>query len=297
MQERSFKKGLVAFICGYLIWGFQPLYWNLNSSFDSFFLIANRIIWGAIWGIALLLIQGKMNLLIDAVRNRAILRRECFASLFLFANWLIYISAVTNGKVMETAFGYYIMPLLTFAFGAVVFKESVNRIQLLALCFVIIGIVLSVRGFGKVSYVALVLAISLPAYTAIKKPLGIDSTVSTAIEVLLMTPIAILYIAIFCRNETGLYALNLPNFLFLVGCGAITIIPIVLYTIGINNIPLTVASLFQYLSPTLSLICSTILGEVLTGEKLLSFAFIWIGIIIYVVLSLLNKDRKEDSAS
>ena len=104
------------------------------------------------FSVVILWIQGKLPQLWAVFRDKAVLKREIPASLFLFGDWMVYLWAVKNGHVLECSLGYYIQPLVVFAFGALIFKEKVGWRHLVALAFVVVGIVLSAGGFGSFAH-------------------------------------------------------------------------------------------------------------------------------------------------
>lgn len=57
-------------------------------------------------------------------RDRQVLKREIPASVLLFGDWLVYLWAVQNGRVLECSLGYYIQPLVVFALGAVISRRK-----------------------------------------------------------------------------------------------------------------------------------------------------------------------------
>ena len=66
------------------------------------------------------------------------------------------------------------------------------------------------------------------------------------------------------------------------------------YAIGVRNLPLMTAGICQYISPTIGIFCGKIMGESLTHEKLVSFCFIWGGVILYT-LNIIFEERKRKS--
>ncbi|MBQ0038296.1 MAG: EamA family transporter RarD [Clostridiales bacterium] len=295
MPQYDYKKGLGAMAVCYLIWGFQPLYFALCGEVDTFFLMACRIIWAAVGCLILLKIQGKLPQLTAAFRDKAVMKREIPASLFLFADWLIYLWAVQNGRVMECSLGYYIQPLVVFFFGALIFKEKITWRHLAILAIVVVGIVLSVNGFHGVPYVTIALALAFAIYAAIKKSLTIDSIVSTTMEITMMVPVALIFVLLFRMGENGIGGLTAVRQLLMIGSGVVTCIPMLFYAIGVRNLPLMTTGICQYLSPTLAIFCGMIMGESLTREKLISFLFIWTGVILYTV-NAFYEERKRKSA-
>lgn len=276
----NYKKGLPAMGLCYLMWGFQPLYYQLDTTVDTNFLLACRVIWAAVCCLAILACQGKLPQLWAVFRDKKVLLREIPAALLLFADWAVYLIGVRAGRVQECSMGYYIMPLVMFALGALLFREKFGWTQLEALVFIVAGIALSAGSFGRFPYITVTLALCFAVYSALKKSLEVDSIVSTSAEILLMVPLALLYILFFARGEIT-SDLTLGRQLFLMGSGLVTGLPMVFFSAGVVYLPLTVTAISQYLSPSLSLMCSLLLGESFSREKLISFAFIWTGVIIY----------------
>ena len=294
MRQYDYKKGLSAMAVCYLIWGFQPLYFALCSEIETFFLMACRIIWAAAGSLLILRIQGKIPLLKAAFHDKTVLRREIPATLFILIDWVVYLWAVQNGRVMECSLGYYIQPLVVFMFGALIFKEKISWRHIVILVIVVIGIVLSVRGFHGIPFVSITLALSFAIYAAIKKSLTIDSVVSTTMEMLMMVPLALVFILFFRMGENGIGALTALRQVLLIGCGVVTCVPMLSYAIGVRHLPMMSIGICQYLSPTLAIICGMIMGEGLTKEKLVSFLFIWTGVILYTLNTFYEeKQRKE----
>ena len=269
MQTVDYRKGLPAMGVCFLFWGFQPLYWflctNLCGQIDTFFLMACRITWAAVCCLCILKVQGKLPQL-----------------------W-----AVQNGRVLECSLGYYIQPLVVFALGAVIFKEKMSWRHFIIIAIVVVGIVLSTSGFGGVPYVTIALALMFAVYAAIKKSLTIDSIVSTSAEILMMVPVALLFILLFRMGDDGMGSMTVLKQLLMIGGGLVTGLPMVFYAIGVRYLPLMTTGICQYISPSLSIVCGAIMGESLTHEKLVSFLFIWAGVILYVMNTVYEEKRKK----
>lgn len=292
MQEINYKKGLSTFLLCFLIWGFQPLYWYICGEWDTYFLLACRIIWAAVCCLCILWAQGKLPQLLEVFRDKNILKREIPASVFLLADWGVYLWAVQNGRVLECSLGYYIQPIVVFILGAVIFREKVSWRHIVILAVVVVGIVLSTDGFNGIPYVTILLAVCFAIYAAIKRSLRIDSVVSTSAEIVMMVPLALLFILFFRMGDTGMASITPLRQLMLLGAGVVTAMPMVLYSVGVKYLPLMTAGFCQYLSPTLAIVCGMIMGEYLTAEKLRSFYFIWAGVLLYC-LNTVYEERKK----
>lgn len=292
MQEINYKKGIPTLLLCFFIWGFQPLYWYICGEWDTYFLLACRIIWAAVCCLCILWAQGKLLQLLEVFRDKNILKREIPASVFLLADWGVYLWAVQNGRVLECSLGYYIQPIVVFVLGAVIFREKVSWRHIVILAVVVVGIVLSTDGFNGIPYVTILLAVSFAIYAAIKRSLRIDSVVSTSAEIVMMVPLALLFILFFRMGDTGMASITPLRQLMLLGAGVVTAMPMVLYSVGVKYLPLMTAGFCQYLSPTLAIVCGMIMGEYLTAEKLRSFYFIWAGVLLYC-LNTVYEERKK----
>ena len=292
MQEINYKKGIPTLLLCFFIWGFQPLYWYICGEWDTYFLLACRISWAAVCCLCILWAQGKLPKLLEVFRDKNILKREIPASVFLLADWGVYLWAVQNGRVLECSLGYYIQPIVVFILGAVIFREKVSWRHIVILAVVVVGIVLSTDGFNGIPYVTILLAVSFAIYAAIKRSLRIDSVVSTSAEIVMMVPLALLFILFFRMGDTGMASITPLRQLMLLGAGVVTAMPMVLYSVGVKYLPLMTAGFCQYLSPTLAIVCGMIMGEYLTAEKLRSFYFIWAGVLLYC-LNTVYEERKK----
>ena len=292
MQEINYKKGIPTLLLCFFIWGFQPLYWYICGEWDTYFLLACRIIWAAVCCLCILWAQGKLPQLLEVFRDKNILKREIPASVFLLADWGVYLWAVQNGRVLECSLGYYIQPIVVFILGAVIFREKVSWQHIVILAVVVVGIVLSTDGFNGIPYVTILLVVCFAIYAAIKRSLRIDSVVSTSAEIVMMVPLALLFILFFRMGDTGMASITPLRQLMLLGAGVVTAMPMVLYSVGVKYLPLMTAGFCQYLSPTLAIVCGMIMGEYLTAEKLRSFYFIWAGVLLYC-LNTVYEERKK----
>ena len=56
--EKTKRRDYALITCCYFIWGFQPLYFRLNTDIEGLFLLMSRIVWVCIWESALLFFRG-----------------------------------------------------------------------------------------------------------------------------------------------------------------------------------------------------------------------------------------------
>ena len=82
------------------------------------------------------------------------------ASALISINWLVYIWATNHGHVVEAALGYYINPLIIIAFGVLLLKEKMRKLQWFAVSLGALGVIVLTFDYGRLPWIALTLAIS-----------------------------------------------------------------------------------------------------------------------------------------
>jgi chloramphenicol-sensitive protein RarD len=70
--------------------------------------------------------------------------------------------------------------------------------------------------------------------------------------------------------------------LSLVAAGAVTAVPLILFTLGVRRIPLSTAGLLQYIAPTCTFLLAVLLyDEPFSTAHAASFGLIWTALVIY----------------
>lgn len=287
------KKSILLVSLGYGIWGFQPLFWALLAGVDSFMTLAGRILWGAIFTVGLLAVTKRLPKLKALFTDRKRMRYMIPATVFMFFDWGIFVYAVQTGHVLDVSLGYFMSPLLTMLLSVLMFREKIAPLQLAAIGLTATGVIVSAVQYGTVPVLSLLLLCS-SFYAALKKKADVEPLVSIAAETLMMSPIALGYILLFRLGDIGSF--SAAEHILIVLSGIITVVPMTLYAIGIRQFPMLFLGFFQYLSPTLTLICGLLfMNETITPSRLVTFLFIWVGVAVYL-FHLIRQHRREKAA-
>lgn len=283
LKQQTHRGIIAAFGC-YLMWGIFPLYWKLLDAVDPFEVIAQRVIWCCVFTVIICFI-GRWDF-ITLFKNKRALRFLVPASVLITLNWSVYIFAVDIDRIVETSIGYYINPLVSILLGLIVFKERMSPLQWVAVGLCAIGIVFFTVNYGQFPWISLVLAFSFGIYGAVKKKGGYPAVESIAVESTVMAPFAVLFAIVFAfasgshgflGDTASLKGWTLTA--LLLGGGAITAIPLILFATAANSIPLTILGFIQYLSPTIALLIGVFInGEPFTLAHGVCFGCIWCGL-------------------
>lgn len=278
--------GVAVSVSAYILWGFLPIYWKFMGDISAGEVLAHRIVWSLIFVFVVLGIMRKLKsgyaefkaLIVDRKQLLAI----SLASFFISINWFTFIWAVSNDHMVETSLGYYINPLISVLLGIFFLKERLNLWQTISFCLAAIGVINLILNFGVVPWVAFILAISFAFYGLCKKLVRLGAMVGLAIETLMITPIALIYIFYIHIEIGGSFASSLGDTALLIGAGAATAIPLLLFASGVRRISLSLIGFLQYIAPTIMLILGVfVYKETFTSAHLLSFVFIWIALAIF----------------
>ena len=161
--------------------------------------------------------------------------------------------------------------------------ERLRGIQWLAILSAVIGVAVLSWENGGLPLVALALTGSWGFYAYFKRSLPIGPNQGFTLEVLLLLPFGLAVLGWFIwRGENHFLIGNLHDDLFLVGCGIVTAIPLMLYANGAKGLRLTTIALMQYIAPTMIFLTAVfVFKEPFSATKLVAFAFIWGALVIY----------------
>lgn len=279
---------LTGFAC-YALWGIFPLYWRLLGNVNQYEIVAQRVIWCFVFtAIICRILHADFWKLLKEPRARKFLIP---ASILVTANWSIYIVAVATGHVLETSIGYYLNPLVSIILGMICFHERLTPLQWIAVVLCTAGIVFFTLGYGSFPAIAIGLAVTFGVYGAVKKQGGYPAIEAIAVESAVMTPFAILFaVGLALFPGTHAFLGNVDTFegwkttLLLVGGGAVTAIPLILFAKAANTVPLTILGFIQYISPTIALLIGVFaFGEPFTTAHAVCFGCIWCGLALVVI--------------
>ncbi len=289
--QHSFgARGVIEALGCQALWGVMPIYWKLISSCSALLVLANRMVWSCAFMLLLAALFKRVrfgSLLREARARRTFLASGCVISV----NWLVYIWATNSGHILEASFGYYLCPLVTVLFGVLFFHESMTRVQILAFVLAVAGVAAYFVIQGGMIWISIALAVSFSIYAAIKKKggypafpgMGMESAITGVIGIALFA-LAAVFPAVWqitpptpgdiaVQDET-------LTLILLVGGGALTAIPLLLYSAAANDVPLVALGFMQYFSPTIAMIVAlAVFGETFTLAHGICFALVWIGLI------------------
>jgi chloramphenicol-sensitive protein RarD len=288
------------------MWGLMPLYFGwIPREVSPLEILAHRIVWSAVLLGAIIVYLGRGGLLLAALTRRRTLLLLLASTTFLTANWFAYIYSVVNGKTLQSALGYYILPLFNVVLGLAVFGERLRRWQWFALALATSGLVYLFLTVNELPWITATLAISFTFYGVIRKIAPVDALTGLTAETFLLAPLAAGTLLFFWTQGTPILPRcdGLTTTLLLLS-GVVTTVPLLCFGQAARLLPLTVLGLIQYVSPTMQFLCAVLfLHEEFSQPRQVCFACTWLALVIFTAEGLYHgrteasRERLADAPS
>jgi chloramphenicol-sensitive protein RarD len=279
------KKGILAAVAAYTMWGFFPIYWKWLQTVPSLEILSHRIVWSFFMLAIVLAIKPEKRWIGELLHNsRAILLAGSAAAL-LAVNWLTYVWAVNNGYIVESSLGYFINPLVNVLLGVLIFREQLRKWQWVSVALATIGVVYLAVQYGSLPWIALTLAFSFGLYGVTKKISGLNESRGLGVETAILTLPALAYLATQqAQGQASFLNASLSTTILLVLSGAVTVVPLLFFATAVRSIPLSTVGLLQYLAPTGQFLIGVLIyKEEFTQAHLVGYILIWLALIIFSV--------------
>jgi chloramphenicol-sensitive protein RarD len=276
-------RGVVYAALAYICWGLFPLYFQPLAAIPPTEVLAHRVVWSMVFVLGLLAVRRQWAWLGLVLRQPKVLGAFAASALLLSLNWGLYIWAVMNGHVIEASLGYFITPLVNVLLGTTVLHERPRPAQWAALSLATAGVLWLTVQSGQLPWIALVLAASFGTYGLLRKVAVLGPLEGLSLETLLLAPLAFVALAWWWVQGTAAAAqADGSTWLWLIGVGPVTAIPLLLFAAGARRITLTTLGLLQYLGPTIQFGLGVwLFREPLDAGRLAGFGLIWAALVVY----------------
>ncbi len=267
----------------YLLWGFLPLYMKALAHIPPVEIIAHRALWSLPVAGVVLIVSGRTADLKRALQTPRMIGMAAVTAALISVNWGIYIWAIVNDHALDAALGYYINPLFSIFLGAVLLGERPSRLQKAAIALAALAVVVLTVQLGRLPVVAIALMLSWGAYAYLKKQLPIGPNQGFFLEVLMLTPPALIWLGWLAYSGQGHFLMGNPaDTGLLLGCGLVTAVPLILYANGAKGLRLSTIGIMQYIAPTMIFLTAVfVFGEPFGRVQAIGFAMIWGALVLY----------------
>lgn len=288
------RSGVLAALAAFFLWGILPVFWKLLDFLPPPSIVAQRTLWSLLLLLGILVGRGEGRALVAALRSPRVLGWHLLSGSLLASNWLLYVWATLNHRIIEGALGYYLNPFFNMMFGALWFGDKNSRWQLAAIALALAGVALQIPAVGHFPWVALALAITFSLYAVVRKRAPLGSLAGLAAETSLLAPLAMIWLILANKSPAAAFGGSATHAALVVGTGLATALPLLLFGYAARTIRLTTLGILQFLGPTIQFFIGwKLYGEPMTGARLLSFGLIWLAVGIFAADAI--KSRVNDS--
>jgi len=290
-SRRRARKGFIFGLSAYTLWGVLPIYFKALSDVSPIDIVAHRVVW-SIPFLALLTVTGKgLTKVAGAMKRRNTMLVLLLTAILIGFNWLLYVYAVTSGRILAASFGYYLNPLANVLLGRFVLNERLTRLQWLAVAIAGAGIAVLAGGALSQMWVSLALCVSFALYGLLRKVVRTDATTGLMIETLILLPFAFAWFASRYGAGQPVFGSSDTDAGLLLLAGVVSTTPLLLFTRAAKKLDYSTLGMLQFIAPTLQfLIAVLIYGERFTFAHAVAFAAIWTALGLYVIAMLRDKE-------
>ena len=284
-MDREQLRGLQAAVFAYVLWGMLTVYWKQLTGLDAVELIGWRVATASVLMAGIVTLSRRWVAVTTALRDRPVAARIGLASLLLTVNWTTYVWAVVNDRVIETALGYFLAPLGTMTLGVFVLGERLTPLKRASIASALAAVAVLTISYGRMPWVALLLAATWSWYGLTKRRVPLDPVESLTSELL------VLAVPAFALAGSGwLRTGGIPDqasgadWGYLVGTGAITAIPLLLFAFAAKRVPFTLLGPTNYLVPIINFLLGWLaFAEPMPVSRVVGFVLVWFALVLVTV--------------
>ncbi len=275
--------GLLCSLGAFLIWGLSPLFWKLIAEVPSRELVAHRVLWCSVLMGLLLVVQKRWGGLAGRLLRGRTPLILAVTTVLIATNWYLFIYAVNSGRVLQASLGYFINPLISVMLGMLVLGEKMRRAQWVSIFLAAGGVLILTLRLGTLPWLSLALAVTFGFYSLLRKQVDAEPAEGLFVETLILSPFLIADLLMRHQDGTGSFLTISPKIdILLILTGAITAVPLVLFTYGARRLPLSTIGIMQYLAPTGQFLLAVfVFHEPFEQTRLLAFLCIWTALAIF----------------
>lgn len=297
MEEKSTAKGLTYGLSAYLIWGSFPLIITVLAFAGPWEIVVWRIVFGFLTAAVIIGARRDFKQLWVIMQNWQQFRWVIVSTVLIMVNWQIYVIAIVEHHVIESSLGYFINPLVTIALAVIFLGEKLSRLQWFAVGFGLLAVIVLTFDYGRLPWLALSLAFSFAVYGLAKSKLGgqVSAVNSFALESGLLLPIAAIQLWLVSLTPQGISFLDqgLWGAAGLGFYGVMTALPLILFGLAAQHLPLRYVGFMQYLTPSIQFILAlTVFHEPMPAVRWIGFGLVWLALVVLSLDLLRQKGAK-----
>lgn len=288
------RGGVISAVVAFTLWGVLPVFWKALDFLPPPSIIAHRTLWALVLLLPLLAWHRQLREVARGLSTARGVGWHLLSGSLLASNWLLYVWATLNGRILEGSLGYYLNPFLNMLFGALFFGERQSRRQMVAVGVALAGVACQFPAVKGIPWVAIVLALTFSLYAVVRKKAPLGALGGLTAETSLMAPAALGWLLWQDHGGADVFGGSPNHVLLILATGLATATPLLCFGHAARTISLTTLGILQFIGPTLQfLIGWGLYGEEMNALRLTSFALIWVAVAIYAADALNGRNPRS----
>ncbi|NNE73916.1 MAG: EamA family transporter RarD [Acidimicrobiales bacterium] len=285
MEAGASRRGLALGVGAYTIWGLAPILWKAIDDLAAVDVAAHRVVWSLAFLIGVHTVRRSWPAFRVVATQATNLRVAALTATLIGGNWVIFLYAIETDRVVDASLGYFINPLLNVVLGVLVLRESMSRLQWVAVGWAAVGVAWLTYDLGQLPWISLSLAATFAAYGLLRKTASFESIDGLTMETMwMLAPAAALLLWRGGGDPAAVGFVSPAQTVLILLTGVITATPLLLFAAGARRIPFTTIGLLQYIAPTLQFLLGVLVyDELFDRGRLIGFVAIWVGLAIFAL--------------
>ena len=217
------------------------------------------------------------------IRRRPVLLLGILASAALLSLQLwVFSWAPLNGRAMQVALGYFLLPLALVLVGRLIYKDRMAWWQWAAAGVAAVGVLYELLRVGGVSWETLLVCLGYPVYFVLRRSMGTGHLGGMWWEFACMLPFAIVVTAREFADGTVLAA-NPSLWWSAPAISLFAAFALLLYLVASRLLSMSLFGLLSYVEPALLVVASLLMGERIAPGEWFTYGAIWAAVLMLVV--------------
>jgi chloramphenicol-sensitive protein RarD len=282
------NKHFAAAISAFAIWGFFSIPLRALSKYPSGEILYFRILFSAAILLLVIFLFRKKEVKddikyynsLDNGKKKATILLTMAGGALLCINWLTFIYIVNNINIKTASFSYLICPVITAILGFVLIKESISRIQWVAVALCALScILMGINSSTELAY-SFLTAFTYALYLITqRRNQGFDRLNTLGIQIffsLIILTLLSKYLVHSVPTSTDFY------WIIAVIAVVFTVIPLFLNLFALNKINSATIGILMYINPMFNFtVAIFVFGEKVNSLQVFGYALIIAGLIIF----------------
>jgi chloramphenicol-sensitive protein RarD len=284
MNQHVLGRGIALSVAASTLFALMSAYTKWLAPLDGLDIFAWRVVWTLPGAVALVVLRKRWPQLCALcsrlARSPTLLAAFTLISALLGLQLWIFLWAPLHGRALEVSLGYFLLPLAMVLLGRFYYREPLDAFQWAGVVAACVGVAHELFVTRAFAWPTLVVMLGYPPYFVLRRKLNVDPLVSFAMEILLMTPLAIAML--FARDSFAVVA-DKPQLwlLLLPGLGALSTIALASYLRASRYLPLALFGILGYVEPVLLVgVAVVLLGEPFSSREWGTYGPIWLAVVL-----------------